>query len=124
MNLDLEAVAKAIYVGLLLLFLAAMDKLQINDPVLRNAAFGLIGTITTWHGVMKFTGANSAVQTLQQMLTLMQPSPATAQTSVVTVSAPVASFAGHVPPRPAPPAPAEADSAAPVVPQPSPGAPR
>jgi hypothetical protein len=73
MNLDLEAVAKAVYVALLLLFIAAMDRLQINDPILRNTAFGLIGTIGVWHGAMKVTGAGSAVQTLQQVLALVKP---------------------------------------------------
>jgi hypothetical protein len=74
MNLDQEAVAKAVYVGLLLLFIAACDLLHVNDTILRNTAFGLIGTIATWHGVMKFTGANNlANQTLQQVLAMLQP---------------------------------------------------
>jgi len=84
MNLDLEAVAKAVYVALLLLFIAALDRLQINDPILRNTAFGLIGTIGVWHGFMKATGAGSAVQTLQQVLALVPPAPSTAVTGAAT----------------------------------------
>jgi hypothetical protein len=83
MNLDLEAVAKAVYVALLLLFIAAMDRLQINDQILRNTAFGLIGTIGVWHGAMKVTGAGSAVQTLQQVLALVKPAALPAPTAVV-----------------------------------------
>lgn len=94
MNLDLEAVAKAVYVGLLLLFVAALDRLQINDPVLRNTALGLIGTIGVWHGVMKATGASSAVQTLQQVLALVTPASATK----VTITAPSMSATGTVAP--------------------------
>jgi hypothetical protein len=43
---------KPVSVGLLFVFLAACDFLKINDPMLRDAAFGMIGVITGWHGVM------------------------------------------------------------------------
>lgn len=44
---------KPVSVGLLFVFLAACDFLKINDPTLREAAFGMIGIITGWHGVLK-----------------------------------------------------------------------
>lgn len=43
---------KPVSVGLLFMFLAACDFLKINDPTLREAAFGMIGIITGWHGVL------------------------------------------------------------------------
>lgn len=43
---------KPVSVGLLFVFLAACDFLHINDPMLRDAAFGMIGLITGWHGVL------------------------------------------------------------------------
>jgi hypothetical protein len=45
---------KPVAVGLLFVFLAACDFLKINDPMLRDAAFGMIGTIITWHGLQNF----------------------------------------------------------------------
>lgn len=42
---------KPVSVGLLFVFLAAIDFLHINDPMLRDAAFGMIGIITGWHGM-------------------------------------------------------------------------
>jgi len=47
----MDELIKPVSVGLLFVFLAACDFLKINDPMLRDAAFGMIGTITTWHGV-------------------------------------------------------------------------
>ncbi len=43
---------KPVSVGLLFVFLAACDFLKINDPTLREAAFGMIGVITGWHGLL------------------------------------------------------------------------
>jgi hypothetical protein len=43
---------KPISVGLLFVFVAVCDFLHINDPMLRDAAFGMIGVITGWHGVL------------------------------------------------------------------------
>jgi hypothetical protein len=43
---------KPVSVGLLFVFVAACDFLHINDPMLRDAAFGMIGLITGWHGVL------------------------------------------------------------------------
>ncbi|WP_144156574.1 hypothetical protein [Paraburkholderia sp. BCC1885] len=43
---------KPVSVGLLFVFLAVCDFLHINDPMLRDAAFGMIGIITGWHGVL------------------------------------------------------------------------
>ncbi|MFM0044148.1 hypothetical protein [Paraburkholderia sediminicola] len=43
---------KPVAVGLLFVFLAVCDFLHINDPMLRDAAFGMIGIITGWHGVL------------------------------------------------------------------------
>jgi hypothetical protein len=44
---------KPVSVGLLFVFLAVTDYLKINDPQLRDAAFGMIGLITGWHGVLQ-----------------------------------------------------------------------
>jgi hypothetical protein len=43
---------KPVSVGLLFVFLAVCDFLHISDPMLRDAAFGMIGVITGWHGVL------------------------------------------------------------------------
>jgi len=43
---------KPMSVGLLFVFLAVCDFLKIDDPMLRDAAFGMIGLITGWHGVL------------------------------------------------------------------------
>lgn len=50
---------KPVSVGLLFVFLAVCDYLKINDPVLRDAAFGMVGTITTWHGYQSFKSGKS-----------------------------------------------------------------
>jgi hypothetical protein len=47
----MDDLTKPVSVGLLLLFLAVMDLLKINDPELRYACFGLISLITGWHAV-------------------------------------------------------------------------
>lgn len=47
----MDELIKPVSVGLLFVFLAVCDFLKINDPMLRDAAFGMIGTITTWHGM-------------------------------------------------------------------------
>lgn len=44
---------KPVSVGLLFVFLAVTDYLKINDAALREAAFGMIGLITGWHGVLQ-----------------------------------------------------------------------
>ena len=44
---------KPVSVGLLFVFIAAADYLKIDDPMLRDAAFGMIGLITGWHGVLQ-----------------------------------------------------------------------
>jgi hypothetical protein len=44
---------KPVSVGLLFVFLAVCDYLKLNDPTLREAAFGMIGLITGWHGVLQ-----------------------------------------------------------------------
>lgn len=44
---------KPVSVGLLFVFLAVCDYLKIADPMLREAAFGMIGLITGWHGVLQ-----------------------------------------------------------------------
>lgn len=47
----MDQLIKPVAVGLLFLFLAACDYLKINDPALREVAFGMIGVITGWHGL-------------------------------------------------------------------------
>lgn len=42
---------KPVSVALLLLFLAVMDLLKINDPELRYACFSMITLITGWHAI-------------------------------------------------------------------------
>lgn len=44
---------KPVSVGLLFVFLAVTDYLKISDPQLRDAAFGMIGLITGWHGILQ-----------------------------------------------------------------------
>lgn len=44
---------KPVSVGLLFVFIAGADYLKIADPQLRDAAFGMIGLITGWHGVLQ-----------------------------------------------------------------------
>lgn len=85
---------KPVSVGLLFVFLAACDFLKISDPMLRDAAFGMIGTITTWHGVRSLP------------ISLGKPA-AVPMTVTVSNTAPGAAI-GETP----------------VVPQPQPGAPR
>ena len=48
----MDQLIKPVSVGLLFVFMAACDFLHINDPMLRDAAFGMIGVITGWHGVL------------------------------------------------------------------------
>jgi hypothetical protein len=48
----MDELIKPVSVGLLFVFLAVCDFLHINDPMLRDAAFGMIGIITGWHGVL------------------------------------------------------------------------
>lgn len=67
---------KPVSVGLLFVFLAVCDYLKLNDPTLREAAFGMIGVITGWHGVMSLP------------ISLGKPNPAVSAN--VTVSAPAA----------------------------------
>jgi hypothetical protein len=50
---------KPISVGLLFVFIAAMDYLKINDPQLRDAAFGMVGIITGWHGYLNWKSGKS-----------------------------------------------------------------
>lgn len=52
---------KPVSVGLLFVFIAACDYLKINDPMLRDAAFGMVGTITTWHGYVSWKSGKSAL---------------------------------------------------------------
>lgn len=47
----MDQLIKPVSVGLLFVFLAVCDYLKVNDPTLREAAFGMIGIITGWHGV-------------------------------------------------------------------------
>lgn len=51
MNLNLEGVAKAAYVGFLLIMWAALIKLGINDPMLIDFIKALIGVVVGWHGI-------------------------------------------------------------------------
>jgi hypothetical protein len=51
---------KPVSVGLLFLFLAGLDAMHINDPELRGAAFGMIGLITGWHGVLQLPFTSSS----------------------------------------------------------------
>lgn len=48
----MDQLIKPVSVALLFIFIAAMDYLHITDPELRAAAFGMIGVITGWHGVL------------------------------------------------------------------------
>lgn len=60
---------KPVSVGLLFVFIAVTDYLKINDPTLREAAFGMIGLITGWHGVLQLPlslGNKSTSQPPQQ----------------------------------------------------------
>lgn len=61
----MDQLIKPISVGLLFVFLAVCDYLKVNDPTLREAAFGMIGIITGWHGVKSLP------------LSLGKPAPAT-----------------------------------------------
>lgn len=47
----MDDLTKPVSVGLLFIFLAAMDLLKINDPELRYACFGLVTSITGWHAL-------------------------------------------------------------------------
>lgn len=49
----MQDLIKPVCVGLLFLFIAVCDYLKITDPTLRDAAFGMIGLITGWHGVLQ-----------------------------------------------------------------------
>lgn len=48
----MDQLVKPVSVALLFVFIAACDFLKIDDPMLRDAAFGMIGVITGWHGVL------------------------------------------------------------------------
>ncbi|RQZ08888.1 hypothetical protein DF105_00865 [Burkholderia stagnalis] len=56
MNLNPEGVAKAVYVGFLLIMWAALDKVGIHDAALVLAIQGLIAAIVGWHGVNQLPG--------------------------------------------------------------------
>jgi hypothetical protein len=60
MNLDLEGVAKTVYVGFLLILWAVLVKLGIRDEVLIDVIKGLIGVIVGWHGLNRLPGYRRA----------------------------------------------------------------
>jgi hypothetical protein len=50
---------KPVSVGLLFVFIAACDYLKIADPQLRDAAFAMVGIITSWHGYSSWKSGKS-----------------------------------------------------------------
>ncbi|AOJ62504.1 hypothetical protein WJ32_08555 [Burkholderia ubonensis] len=60
MKLDLEGVAKAAYVGFLLIMWAVLDKVGIHDQVLVLTIQGLIAAIVGWHGINQLPGYRRA----------------------------------------------------------------
>ncbi|MFT0167469.1 hypothetical protein ACLKMY_00375 [Paraburkholderia mimosarum] len=69
---------KPVSVGLLFVFLAVCDYLKLNDPMLREAAFGMIGIITGWHGVLSlpFSFSKPTVSTNVTVSAPAAPAPA------------------------------------------------
>jgi hypothetical protein len=83
MQINLEYVAKAIYVGFLLVMWAVLDKIGINDMKLIGTIWALIGTILGWHGLNNPPGANGAAnQALAQIVAMLKPAPAPAVPTV------------------------------------------
>ncbi|KVG33883.1 hypothetical protein [Burkholderia diffusa] len=62
MNLNLEGVAKAVYVGFLLILWAVLIKLGIRDDVLIDVIKALIGVVVGWHGINEWGGVRRAAQ--------------------------------------------------------------
>lgn len=70
MNLNPEGVAKAVYVGFLLILWAALIKLGINDSTLIDVIKALIGVIVGWHGINEWGGVRRAAQPVMGVATL------------------------------------------------------
>ncbi|KVV12425.1 hypothetical protein [Burkholderia ubonensis] len=70
MKLDLEGVAKAAYVGFLLIMWAVLDKVGIHDQVLVMTIQGLIAAIVGWHGINRLPGYQRAAEPLVSVATL------------------------------------------------------
>ncbi|KVN08200.1 hypothetical protein WT09_30725 [Burkholderia stagnalis] len=88
MNLNLEGVAKAAYVGFLLIMWAVLDKVGIHDPVLILTIQGLIAAIVGWHGVNQLPGYRRAAEPLASVATLGEPpAPRAAVTNAFTMPA-------------------------------------
>ncbi|WP_124669133.1 hypothetical protein [Burkholderia seminalis] len=70
MNLNPEGVAKAVYVGFLLILWAALIKLGVNDSTLIDAIKALIGVIVGWHGINEWGGVRRAAQPVMGVATV------------------------------------------------------
>ncbi|MBY4799886.1 hypothetical protein K6W78_07705 [Burkholderia cepacia] len=70
MNLNPEGVAKAVYVGFLLILWAALIKLGINDSTLIDVIKALIGVIVGWHGINEWGGVRRSAQPVVGVATL------------------------------------------------------
>ncbi|PFH29159.1 hypothetical protein [Burkholderia sp. JKS000303] len=64
MNLNLEGVAKAVYVGFLLILWAVLIKLGIRDDTLIDVIKALIGVVVGWHGINEWGGYRRAAAPL------------------------------------------------------------
>lgn len=64
MNLNLEGVAKAVYVGFLLILWAVLIRLGISDAVLIDFIKALIGVVVGWHGINEWGGTRRAAAPL------------------------------------------------------------
>jgi hypothetical protein len=60
----MDDLTKPVSVGLLFIFLAAMDLLKINDPELRYACFGLVTSITGWHALINRAALKAGTPTV------------------------------------------------------------
>ncbi|PFH13056.1 hypothetical protein [Burkholderia sp. JKS000303] len=70
MKLNLEGVAKAVYVGFLLILWAVLIKLDIRDDTLIDVIKALIGVVVGWHGINEWGGYRRAAQPLVGVATL------------------------------------------------------
>jgi hypothetical protein len=74
MQLNLEGVAKAFYIGFLLVMWAVLDKMGINDPLLFKAIQAVGLSILGWHGINNWPGyKNAGNAAIAQLAALLQP---------------------------------------------------
>jgi hypothetical protein len=98
MQLNLEGVAKAFYVGFLLVMWAVLDRLGINDPVLIKAIQAVGLSILGWHGINNWPGyKNAGNAAIAQLAAILQPPVST----TVTISPQAAGSAPVAPVVPA-----------------------